>query len=74
MPGGGASTHEIEQLRQQELTLYRQILTLSDAQEEALAPDAREQVCQALSFGIVALFIYSARLGRWSHKRHSFVC
>ena len=42
--GGKASVDEMEQLRQQELSLYRQILTLSDEQVEALAPDAREQV------------------------------
>ena len=48
MPGGGAGMNEIEQLRQQELTLYRQILVLSDDQVEALDPDAREQVCQTL--------------------------
>ena len=43
--GDRADVREIEQLRQQELTLYREILTLSDEQVEALAPDAREQVC-----------------------------
>ena len=57
----GADMYQIEKLRQQELTLYREILTLSDEQVEALAPDEREQVCKLL---FVSLALLSRRM--WS--------